>query len=125
MGKFVEKQTLNWESLDWGTLAKVSSPLVCNAKDLVVLDVVLYPGKGHNFHKHPQQEEVIYVLEGQVEQWIGKDKKILGPGDSAFIKADEVHASFNISDKNARLLAILGPSIGEDGYEVVEIGDNK
>ncbi len=32
-----------------------------------------------------------------------------------------VHASFNIGKKDARLIAILGPSISEDGYELVEV----
>ena len=106
-------------------MAKISNPVVCNAKDLVVLDVTLYPGQGHNFHKHPQQEEVLYVLKGTVEQWIGKEKRILEPGDSAFVSADEVHASFNISEENAKFLAILGPCVGEDGYEMVEVGEEE
>jgi hypothetical protein len=32
-----------------------------------------------------------------------------------------VHASFNVSDGNAKVLAILGPCIGADGYELVDV----
>ena len=28
------------------------------------------PGRAHAFHTHPGQEEVIFVLEGRIEQWI-------------------------------------------------------
>ncbi len=107
--------------LDWGTTANISGPDTNEAKDIVTIEVELLPGKGHDFHKHPQQEEVIYVLEGSVEQWVNQEKRILGPGDAAFIPADMVHASFNIGNSTARVLAILGPAVGADGYEVVEV----
>ena len=32
-----------------------------------------------------------------------------------------VHASFNVSDRNAKILAILGPCIGAEGYELVGV----
>ena len=83
------------------------------------------PGGGHNLHKHPEQEEVIYVLEGKVEQWLKDKKQVLSQGDSVFIPADAVHASFNVFDQNAKLLAILGPSVGEEGYQLVEVYDQE
>jgi quercetin dioxygenase-like cupin family protein len=86
-----------------------------------VIDVTLRPGKGHDFHRHPDQEEVIYVAGGQIEQWVDRERRILGPGDSAFIPADMVHASFNVSDKDAKIVAILGPCVGPVGYEVVDV----
>ncbi|MDH3652064.1 MAG: cupin domain-containing protein, partial [Saprospiraceae bacterium] len=73
--------------------------------------------------KHPAQEEVIYVLDGKIEQWIGEDMKQLKQGDSAFIPAGMVHASFNIDKNPATVLAILGPAVGADGYEVVDVGE--
>jgi len=38
---------------------------------------------------------MIYVIEGEIEQWVDGEKRILRLGDSAFIAADVVHASFN------------------------------
>jgi Cupin domain len=38
---------------------------------------------------------VILVVTGEVEQWVDRDKRILRPGDCAFIPAGVVHASFN------------------------------
>ncbi len=109
------------DELDWGSTATLSGPEVNQAKDIVTIEVMLRPGMGHNFHKHPQQEEVIYMLEGAVEQWVGEEKQILGPGDSVFIPANKVHASFNVGDHMAKVLAILGPAVGTDGYEVTEV----
>jgi len=120
-GKFISKTDVKREQLDWGALGWFSSPEASNSKDLVVLEVSLSPGGGHNFHKHPQQEEVIYVIEGEIEQWLDLNKQTLGPGDSVFIGSDVVHASFNVSNVKAKLLAILGPCIGTAGYELVDV----
>lgn len=111
------------EVLDWGSLRWLSNPPTTGAAQLTVIDVTLEPGKGHDFHKHPDQEEVLVVVAGSVEQWVGEEKHLLGPGDSAFVRADEVHASFNVGTGNARLLAILGPCKGEIGYELVDVAD--
>ena len=86
------------EVLDWGELRWLSHPPSTGAKHLTVIDVNLAPGKAHDFHKHPDQEEVILVIAGTVEQWVDREKRILGPGDSAHIPADVVHASFNVGD---------------------------
>ena len=63
-GKFILAAQADREQLDWGTLAWLSRPTTTEAEQLVVIEVNLSPGHGHNFHKHPEQEDVIYVIEG-------------------------------------------------------------
>src|SRR3990170_3746180 len=120
-GKFVIARDTDEEVLDWGRLRCLSNPPKTGAKDLTVINVSLAPGKGHDFHKHPDQEEVIYIVAGRVEQWVDRERRILGPGDSAFLPADTVHASFNVGDGDANIVAILGPCVGATGYEVVDV----
>jgi len=120
-GKFIPAAQAEREKLDWGTLAWLSRPTTTEAEQLVVIEVNLSPGYGHNFHKHPEQEEVIYVIEGSIEQWLRQEKRMLNPGDSVFIPADTVHASFNVSSRPAKLLAILGPCVGPGGYQLVDV----
>jgi quercetin dioxygenase-like cupin family protein len=122
-GKFTTAAQAERQSLDWGSLAWISRPSSTGAANLTVIEVTLNPGKGHNFHKHPDQEEVIYVVEGAVEQWLEQNKQALKPGDSVFIPANVVHASFNVGSQPAKLMAILGPCVGEGGYVSVEMGD--
>ena len=109
------------EEVPWGSLAWYSDPASTGAADLVAVAVTFSPGAGHAFHRHPNQEEFILVLEGRIEQWVGRKKRILGPGDSAFVGRDVVHASFNTGGQSARLLAVLGPSVGQAGYELVDV----
>lgn len=120
-GKFVIASAVEPEVLDWGSLRWLSHPPSTGAGQLTVIEVTLEPGKGHDFHKHPDQEEVLYVVAGKIEQWVDREMKILGPGDSAFVPADMVHASFNAGDTGARIVAILGPCVGDVGYELVDV----
>ncbi len=122
-GKFVMGAETPAVQMDWGTLRWLSNPVATGAKQLAIVEVSIAPGGGHDFHKHPNQEEQIYVIEGTVEQWLNTEMRILGPGDSVFIGADVAHASFCPAheEREARLLAILAPCAGEDGYEVVEV----
>ena len=122
-GKFVIAKETKPEVLDWGRLGWLSHPPSTGARQLTVIDVTLSPGKGHSFHKHPDQEEVIVVVSGQVEQWLDREKRLLGPGDSVFIPAGMVHASFNAGSGEAKLAAILGPCVGDVGYVSVDMGE--
>ena len=120
-GKFVMVGETKPDVLDWGRLGWLSNPPTTGARQLTVIDVTLAPGKGHNFHKHPDQEEVLLIVAGKVEQWVDLQKRVLGPGDSAFVPADMVHASFNVGPSDAKIVAILGPCVGDIGYELVDV----
>lgn len=124
-GKFVLSRDTPQETLDWGKLRWMSHPPSTGASQLTVIEVSILPGEGHDFHKHPDQEEVIYVISGQVEQWLEQEKQQLGAGDSVYIPADAVHASFNCGDTPAQLLAILGPCVGDAGYELVDVASDE
>jgi quercetin dioxygenase-like cupin family protein len=115
----VAKETKS-NALDWGRVGWICHSPNVGAAQLAIVEGAVFSGKGHNFHKHPRQEEVIYVVSGLIEQWIGEKKQLLEPGDAAFIAPNTVHASFNVGDREARILAIFGPSVG-DGFETVDM----
>ena len=121
-GKFTIRSEVEPETLDWGQLRWLSNPPTTGAGQLTVIDVALVPGKGHNFHKHPEQEELLLIIAGEAEQWIGEEKRILKAGDSAFVPRGVVHASYNAGEGEARIAAILGPCVGDVGYISVEMG---
>jgi quercetin dioxygenase-like cupin family protein len=116
IGSDVERERLEWGGIGW-----VSRPPSTGAQQLTVMEVTIEPGFGHDFHKHPDQEEVIYVRGGRIEQWLEAEKRELGTGDAVFIPADTVHASFTVGDETAQLLVTLGPCVGDGGYETVDV----
>jgi quercetin dioxygenase-like cupin family protein len=120
-GKFVPSKDIVSDRLDWGELAWISRPSATGSQQITEALVTLAPGFGHNFHRHPRQEEVLYLLEGMLEQWLEGEKRLLEPGDAAFVQRGVVHASFNIGTADAKFLVVLSPSAGDGGYESEEV----
>lgn len=96
----------------------LARPEIADAEDLQLCRAVLPAGEGHNFHTHPELEEIIYVLSGQVEQWVEREKRLLGPGEVAHIPRGIVHATFNPTDADAVILAILSPAAAQGPFLV-------
>src|SRR5436190_17273142 len=117
---FVKQSEVRQESFDWGTIGWRLTP-AAGSKHLVIMDVTLEPGEGHDFHRHPGQEEMIIVTQGQITQYIERDSSSLGPGDSVYLDEGVVHASFNDGDETAHLQVVIGPSIGDGGYGLVDV----
>lgn len=121
MSRFVKKGDVEEEQFDWGVIGWRCVPAT-GAKQVVVMDVKLEPGEGHDFHRHPGQEEMIIVKRGRITQYLERDSTELGPEDSVFIEADVVHASFNEGEETADLQVIIAPSLGEgSGYGLVDV----
>jgi len=72
------------------------------------------PFRSHPFHKHPTREELIYIISGRAEQWVGKEHRLLGPGEMAFIPMNEIHGTYNPFNERLVFLAILSPSNAAD-----------
>ena len=81
---------------------------------LMMVRANMEPGRSHPFHSHPTREEMIYVISGTAEQWVGKEKKILGPGDMAFVPMGEIHGTWNVGDEMLVFLAILSPAKADE-----------
>ena len=120
-GRFITQDDIARETFEWGETGWISRPSFTGSTALCVMDVTIAPGGGHAFHRHPEQEEIIWVREGRIEQWLEQDKHELGPGEAVYIPRDVVHASFNIGDETAKLSVILTPTAGEDGYSVIDV----
>jgi quercetin dioxygenase-like cupin family protein len=123
-GVFKPAASLARDEEDWGIFAQVSGPRD-GIRGIVAIEATFLPGKCHDFHLHPGQEEVIYVIDGTIEQWIEREKRVLTVGDSVVIPADAVHASFNDGSQPAKILAILSPAVGEDGYGLEDVAGDE
>ena len=121
MSKFVKSDEVPTENFDWGSAGMRCSPPGTGCQSFVVMDVRLDPGFFHAFHKHPDQDEMITVVSGQVTQFLEGESTTLGPGDSVYIDRDVVHGSYNDSDQPAQLAVVLAPAVGDGGYVAVDV----
>ena len=121
MSRFVKQEDVEQERFDWGTIGWRCRPANTGARRLVVMDVTLEPGEGHQFHRHDGQEEMIIVTQGSITQYLERDSSALHTGDSIYIDEGVVHASYNDGAETAHLQVVIGPAIGEDGYGLVDV----
>jgi quercetin dioxygenase-like cupin family protein len=118
--RFVTSAEMQVEEAPWGPHQWLSRPGLTEAKDLLLVRVLMPPGQGHAFHRHPAMEEIIYVISGRAEQWVGEAARLLGPGETAHIPKDVVHGTYNAGDETLVFLAILSPAIF-DGPALVDM----
>jgi quercetin dioxygenase-like cupin family protein len=108
--QFVTALEMQVEPSPWGPHEWLSRPGLTEARGLLLVRVRMPPGRAHQFHRHPAMEEIIYVLSGTAEQWVGPERRTLCAGDTAHIPPDVVHGTYNAGPEPLVFLAILSPA---------------
>lgn len=109
MHRFVTSAEVHHGDFPWCHVEWMSNPEIVGARELLLVRATFPPLEAHQFHRHPAREEIIYVLEGQAEQWVGADKRLLCAGEMAHIPAGTPHMTFNPGPAELKFLAILSP----------------
>lgn len=109
--RFVQTADALRERSAWTDNEWLCRPDVVPAADRLLLLRATMPALHcHPFHHHPHREEILYVLQGRAEQWVGTECRLLGPGDVAHIPAGVIHATYNSHAEPLVFLAILSPA---------------
>lgn len=108
--RFVTAREKIVEGSPWGPHEWLCRPELTDAEKLMLVRVIMPAERAHQFHRHPAMEEIIYVISGTAEQWVDKERRMLGPGDMAHIPMDVVHGTYNASKEPLVFLAILSPA---------------
>ncbi len=89
------------------------------ARRIILLSVELPPGKVHLLHRHPDAEQIMYVLKGSCLALSEGEPVRLREGDAVFIAQGEWHGVRNDADQPALTLIIYAGagSLEEAGYE--------
>jgi quercetin dioxygenase-like cupin family protein len=115
---FVTAENVQHGEMPWCHVEWMSNPEIVGAKDILLVRATFAPGKTHRFHRHPGREEIIYVLEGEAEQWVGTERRVLKAGEMAHIPKDTPHATRNAGSVELKFLAILSPVEAEGEFTV-------
>ena len=70
-------------------------------------------------HRHANEDEYSYVLEGRVGVQLGDETLEAGPGELVFKPRGQWHAFWNPGDEPARLLEIISPGGFERYFEEI------
>ena len=88
---------------------------------LRVGEATLSPGGRVPTHTHPNTEEAMVVLEGNIEGFVGDKWISLSPGDSMLAPAGIVHGCRNRTESPAKLISMFPTQNVE--REAVEVPD--
>src|SRR5499433_1388776 len=75
-----------------------------------LLEVSLAPGIGVPRHMHTREDEVYFILAGELEVTVGEKIFVLRPGDTLLAPRDIPHELRNSSDTTNHYLLIFSPS---------------
>lgn len=100
----------------WGSLSWTASKELGGLEGLTLGRVTLNPGASNPRHSHPNCDEVLYVLQGELEHSLGRDVMILRAGDTLTIPAGVPHQARNIGHTVAD--TIVAYSSGERQFRL-------
>src|SRR6516162_697344 len=75
-----------------------------------LLDVSLAPGMGVPRHTHTREDEVYFVLAGELEVTVGEKTFVLRPGDTLLAPRDISHELRNSGNTTNHYLLVFSPS---------------
>lgn len=88
---------------------------------LSLMEASVPPGGGPVPHTHAHEDEIFYLLSGELEFLSGERTFIAGPGDVVFIPRTLPHRFRNVGVSAAKMLFLYTPG-GSEGL-FLEIGD--
>lgn len=99
-----------------GVLTRMCASAVTGTTQLTIFEQWCDPGLGAPTHLHAV-EEVLSVLAGKAEVWIGSEKTQLVTGQSVVIPAGRKHGFRNAGNETLHMRAILASPIFEAAYD--------
>ena len=76
---------------------------------LAFFHLVAPPMSGPPRHVHSREDELFYVLEGDLVFELDGERHVVGPGGTVFLRRGVVHAYQNFGPSDARLLIATTP----------------
>jgi quercetin dioxygenase-like cupin family protein len=102
----VEHDGQAWRENRPGSEIQLIADPTASVSGLALLNQVCEPGVGAPSHTH-EFEEILTVLEGSAEIWIGAERHTVGPGTSVFVPTGAVHGFVAVGDARLKLQAAI------------------
>ncbi len=81
---------------------------------LALVEIREAGGRGVHRHVHANEDEILYVLEGELAVWVG-DEAVGAAAGTCVVLPRGVEHSYVVGSAGARLLVVLAPA-GLEGY---------
>jgi quercetin dioxygenase-like cupin family protein len=87
--------------LPWGTLSWRVSRALGNSNVMTFGRATIRAGMSNPRHRHPNCDEVLHVLSGSIEHWLGDESCIMKAGDTISIPTGVWHQARALGDSDA------------------------
>lgn len=87
--------------LPWGTLAWHVSRAQGNSQVMTFGRATIRAGMSNPRHRHPNCDEILHVVSGSIEHWLGEESFILQAGDTMSIPAGMWHRARALDGSDA------------------------
>ncbi|MFY0612742.1 MAG: cupin domain-containing protein [Hyphomicrobiaceae bacterium] len=103
---------------DWreGVTTVMLVSAVSGAAQLCIFDQFCAPGLGAPTHLHAV-EEVLTIIDGEAELWLGDQRQRVRTGESVVIPAGHWHGFNNVLDTTLHVRATIAAPIFEASYD--------
>ncbi len=101
--------TVTWQ----GTSYKILLTAAMTGGTMGMFEAVAAPDQGPPRHVHHHEDEIFYILSGEVIFWLDGETVTKGPGDVVFAPKGKPHTFHVIGPNPGRWITILTPGGGE------------
>jgi quercetin dioxygenase-like cupin family protein len=104
--KVIREEQREYVPVEWGRTKTLFGPENAGTKYLKINITEYAPGTAHKLHRHPDQEEVIYILDGEGITRTDTGDQPVRAGSFVFVPAGTDHATLNVL-KGKPMMAII------------------
>ncbi len=98
------------KTFDWhGARVAIKASGSATIGQLAVMESTYPPGLSVPEHRHDGEDELFYLLDGELEGFCGEGRWTAIPGSFVLVPRDQPHGFVVSSDTAARALVIVGP----------------
>lgn len=102
--KVMRKSELKPEAYAWGALHWMTSAAVNGARELTLGHTTIAARGRNPLHRHPNCEEVLYVIAGEIDHVLGAETMRMRSGEAILIPRNAKHQAINAGNSTAELL---------------------
>ncbi|MBE7462132.1 MAG: cupin domain-containing protein [Planctomycetes bacterium] len=116
----IPKSDARSEPYGWGTLTFLADGKSGTSPEVSMARVTIQAGKRNILHRHPNCDELLYLLKGKLKHLVGDKWVTLEAGDTIRIARGLVHQAEVVSAEDADMIVVY--SAGDRETEVLGEG---
>jgi quercetin dioxygenase-like cupin family protein len=99
----IRPESYEVETTEFGRLVWMVSKRLDNSDTMTVGQCHITPGRANPRHYHPNCDEILHVLQGEIEHTLGDEVFRMAAGDTVSIPAHTYHNARNVGTVDAVL----------------------